>query len=277
MPTANSARTDRAPFAGRVVAITGGAGDIGQALGRAFGRAGARIALLDLPGPRLEAAAAGLRALDVDALGLACDVTDPAACQDAVDAARSRLGPVDVLINNAGLSHRSRFTDTDPAVLRRVMEVNFFGAVHCTRAALPDLRTRGGTVVAVSSVAGFAPLVGRTGYAASKHALHGFFDSLRTELADEGVHVLVVCPSFVDTQFARTALNGAGERLQGPRALAGRPLSPDQVADAVVDAVARGKRQRLISPVAHASLWLSRLWPAAYDRVMRRAQREEFA
>ena len=188
---------------------------------------------------------------------------------------------MEVLINNAGLSHRSRFEETSTAVIRQVMEVNFFGAVHCTRAARPALRARRGTVVALSSVAGFAPLIGRTGYAASKHALHGFFNSLRTELTGDGgpagaVRVLVVCPGFVDTGFARRALDGQGGRLSGPRALAGRPLRPEQVAAAVLEGVRRGRRQRLISPVAHASLWVSRLAPGLYDRLMRRSQRAEF-
>jgi NAD(P)-dependent dehydrogenase (short-subunit alcohol dehydrogenase family) len=260
-----------------VAVITGGAGDIGRALGTAFAAAGYRVALLDLPGERLDAAAAALAAGDAQVLAVSCDVTDPGACQAAIDRVCARFGGVDVLVNNAGLSHRSRFEQTDDAVLRRVMEVNFFGSVHCTRAALPSVKSRKGTLVAISSVAGFAPLVGRTGYAASKHALHGFFDSLRTELAEDGVGVLIVCPSFVDTAFAQRALDGGGAKLSGPRALAGRQLTPAQVAESVVDAVRRRKRQRLVSPVAHASLWLSRLTPGLYDRLMKRSQRTEFS
>lgn len=254
---------------GAVVVITGGAGDIGAAVGRAYAARDGRVALLDLPGPRLDAAAA------TGAHTVPCDVTDPASCQAAIDAVAALWGRVDVVVLAAGTTHRSRFEATDAAVLRRVMEVNFWGSVHVTRAALPALRSARGTVVAISSVAGFAPLVGRTGYAASKHALHGFFDTLRTEVAPD-VHVLVVCPSFVDTAFATRAMDGAGRPLSGPRAIAGRPLTADEVASAIVDAVARGQRLRLVSPVARASFWLSRLAPALYDRVMRRAQRAEF-
>ena len=108
---------------------------------------------------------------------------------------------------------------TEPAVIRRVMEVNFFGAVHCTRAALGDLVRTRGLIVAISSVAGFSPLIARTGYAASKHALHGFFDSLRTELVDSGVDALLVCPAFIATGIERNALgaDGAPAAFRSPR------------------------------------------------------------
>ncbi len=258
-----------------VVVITGGAGDIGRALARAWVERGAHVALLDVDGSRLAAARDDVGPHD-RVLAVECDVTDHAACEAAVARVIDRWGGIDVLVNNAGLSHRSLFADTDLAVLRRVVEVNLFGAIHCTRAALEHVRRRRGTLVAISSVAGYAPLVGRTGYAASKHALHGFFDSLRTEIERDGVGVLIVCPAFVDTGFAGRALDGGGGVLSGPRALAGRALTPDRVAQAVVDAVRRRRRRRLISPVAHASLWLSRLVPSLYDRAMRRSQREEF-
>ena len=276
-PAARPSRSSERPVPPdppQVVAITGGAGDIGRAIAAAYLRRGARVALLDLPGERLDAAAQGLAAPDRVA-ALPCDITDPAACDRAIAAIEARFSGLDVLVNNAGLTQRSRFEDTAPDVIRRVIEVNLFGAMNCTRAALPALRRRRGTVAAISSVAGFAPLVGRTAYAASKHALHGFFDSLRTEGAPD-VHVLLVCPSFVSTGFEGRAMGPDGRPLSGPRATIGRKLTPAEVADAVVDAVSRGQRQRLVSPVAHASFWLSRVAPGLYDRLMRRSQRAEF-
>ena len=150
------------------------------------------------------------------------------------------------------------------------MEVNFFGSVHCTAAALPSLRERGGMVVVMSSVAGFAPLWGRTGYAASKHALHGFFDSLRTEV--EEIDVLVVCPSFTDTDMRAAALDGDGEPRGRAAATVGKVLMPDDVARAVVRGTRRRQRELLLSPIARASRWLSWLWPQAYVRLMKRNQ-----
>lgn len=256
--------------------ITGGGGGLGRAMALAFARAGDRVSLLDRDAGLLAEAAGELSAAGHEVATHACDVTDPAACEAAMLAVERAAGAIDVLVNNAGVTHRSLFADTDTAVLRKVMEVNLFGAVHCTRAALPALLRSRGVIVAVSSVAGFAPLLGRTGYAASKHALHGFFGSLRTELVEAGVSVLIVCPSFVDTPLDRRAMAGDGAPITGPRALAGRPLRPDQVADAVLRAVARRRRLLPVSPVAWASLWLSRLLPAVYDRVMLRSQRGEF-
>ncbi len=259
------------PAPERVVVITGAAGGIGRALAQAFAARGDKVALLDLDAGALE----GL-ALRLGGLALVCDVTDPAACEAAIAEVERRWGGVDVLVNNAGISHRSRFADTSPEVLRRVMEVNFFGSVNCTRAALPALRRRRGVVVAISSVAGFAPLVGRTAYAASKHALHGFFDSLRTELRGE-VAVALVCPSFVDTPLDQSALDGEGKRLGRARPSVGRFLSPDEVAAVVLDAVDHRSRRRLVSPIAHLSWWVSRLAPSVYDRLMLRSQRADSA
>ncbi|MCX8006445.1 MAG: SDR family oxidoreductase, partial [Burkholderiaceae bacterium] len=178
-----------------------------------FAAAGARVAVLDRDGDAVDRMAGELVA-GAGGIALPCDVTDPAACGEAIAAVAARYGGIDVLVNNAGISHRSAFATTSPGVIRRVMEVNFFGAMHCTQAALPHLVASRGAIVVVSSVAGFAPLIGRTGYAASKHALHGFFASLRTELAPAGVTVTLVCPSFVATGIDRNALGGDGNPVR---------------------------------------------------------------
>jgi NAD(P)-dependent dehydrogenase (short-subunit alcohol dehydrogenase family) len=164
-------------YRGRTVLVTGAAGGLGSALCRAFGRQGARIAALDRDAQRLQALVAALRADGVEAMALACDITDEAECRAAI----ASVGAIDVLVNNAGISARALLRDTAPDVIRRVMAVNFFGAVNATQAALESLVARRGQVVVISSIAGFSPLVGRTAYSASKHALHGFFDSLRSE------------------------------------------------------------------------------------------------
>jgi NAD(P)-dependent dehydrogenase (short-subunit alcohol dehydrogenase family) len=142
----------------------------------------------------------------------------------------AHFGALDGLVNNAGISHRSLFQDTDPAVIRRVMEVNFFGAMQMTHAALPHLLQTRGMVTAISSVAGYAPLLGRTGYAASKHALHGFFDSLRTEVEERGVGVTLVCPSFIATGIGGAALGGQGTSPTSARITTGGESSPDDIA-----------------------------------------------
>ena len=259
----------------RVVVVTGAAGGIGRALALACAARGDRVALLDLDHGALARVAYEVEAAGGAALPMVCDVTDGEGCEAALRQVERTWGRVDVLVCNAGISHRSVFAETDPAVLRQVMEVNFFGAVNCTRAALAALRRSGGTIAVLSSVAGFAPLVGRTAYAASKHALHGFFDSLRTELRGE-VCVVLVCPSFVNTAIDRNAVDGDGVQIDRRRPAVGKMLQPADVAAQLLDAVDRGDRQRLVSPVAHLSLWVSRLAPSLYDRIMLRSQRAEF-
>jgi NAD(P)-dependent dehydrogenase (short-subunit alcohol dehydrogenase family) len=187
--------------------------------------------------------------------------------------ASARFGSIDVLINNAGIAHRSAFADTQVDVLRRVMDVNFFGAVHCTHAAIASLRQRKGLVIAVSSVAGFSPLIGRTGYAASKHALHGFFDSLRTEVQDDGVDVLIVCPSFIDTGIDRAALGADGQPAAQARKTTGQTTQPAEVAR---HPAPQHRRQLLLfSFTAKAAWWLSRLWPTRYAAIMKRRLQTE--
>ncbi len=256
-----------------VVLITGAAGGLGGALAEAYARDGAELVLADID----EAGIDTLASRCPGALVAAADIRDRAACEALVAAALERFGRLDVLIHNAGLTHRSAFRDTDLEVIRRVFEVNFFAAVQLTAAALPHLLANRGTIVVVSSVAGVAPLIGRTGYAASKHALHGFFDTLRTEHAADGLGVVIVCPSFIDTGFSQRALDASGGRVRRQRANVGRLLRPGQVAEAVVAAVRRRRRLVLVSPVAHASMWLHRLAPALYERLMRRSQRAELS
>ena len=263
---------------GRSVVLTGAAGGIGSALAQALVRAGDRVALLDLDQGAVDGLGAELQAAGGEVLALRCDVTDPASCAAAIGTAKSAWGGVDVLINNAGISHRSRFVDTDPAVLRKVMEVNLFGSIHCTRVALPSLAERGGQIVVLSSVAGFAPLVGRTGYCASKHALHGFFGALRTEVRGDGVGVLLVCPAFTDTGLAERALGGDGAPIGSGavRATAGRQLQPQELAAAILESIDKRRELLVIPAVSRASFWLSRVAPRTYERMMLRSQTDEF-
>ncbi len=264
-------------FRGKVVVITGAAGGLGSALCQRFGAAGAAIVALDRDASALPGLLARLQAAGIEAAAEPCDVGCEADCRRAVARAVQRFGGVDVLINNAGITHRSAFARTRPEVIERVMAVNFLGAMYCTHAALETLLARRGMIVVVSSVAGFAPLIARTGYAASKHALHGFFGSLRTEVEPHGLKVLLVCPSFIDTGIERNALAGDGAPARHPQSIVGARATPQAVAGKIFVAAARERRLLLPDAVSRASWWLSRLAPQWFDRAMAKKLRREMA
>ena len=260
-------------FTGKAVLITGAAGGLGAALCHRFAATGARIAAMDRDRERLDALMASLPA---GSLAIAGDLTDAAVCQDAVRQTVTRFGTLDGLVNNAGISHRSLLADTDPAVIRRVMEVNFFGTMQMTHAALPHLLASRGVVAAISSVAGYAPLLGRTGYSASKHALHGFFDTLRTEVEDRGVGVTLACPSFIATGIGSAALGGQGGTAAASRITAGGESQPEDIARRIVEAIASGRSLLLPDRTSRLAWWVRKCAPGFYARTMKRRVRAEF-
>jgi NAD(P)-dependent dehydrogenase (short-subunit alcohol dehydrogenase family) len=262
-------------FEGKVVVITGAAGGLGAALARRFARAGARLALLDLDQAAVEQAAMAFTAQQVPAVGLRCDVADPGQVAKAMEQVLERFGGVDVLINNAGIAVRAAFEHTHLAVFHKVMAVNFFGALYGTRAALPSLRRRRGLIITISSLAGFSPLLGRSGYAASKHALHGLFDSLRSELRGSGVGVLIVCPGFMTTGIGRSALDGDGSSCRHPQTTAGRPVTPQRVADQIFTAASKNKRLLVLTFIGRLGRFINKLSPTLYEWLMVRSMKAE--
>jgi NAD(P)-dependent dehydrogenase (short-subunit alcohol dehydrogenase family) len=254
----------------KVVVITGAASGIGQALAWRYARSGARLGLLDMDEAGLQKLRSDLETQGGEALAMNCEVTRQQDCQDAIHAVIERYGGIDILINNAGITHLSQFADTDAEVVRKVMDVNFFGAVHCTKAAVDALIVRRGLVVTISSVAGFSPLAGRCAYSASKHALHGLFGTLRSEQQKNGVGVMIVCPGFTRTAIEGSALGGSLGAAPAHRTVFGRSADPDQVADAIYRAARRRQRLLVLSPVGKLALVMSRLCPGLYERMMTR-------
>jgi len=167
-------------FKNKVIVVTGAASGIGAAICDRYAREGASLILLDIDEAAVKAAADKLKAGGVDAEGYRCDVAHEEDCTAVIEKVIEQRGGIDVLVNNAGITQRSAFVDTEISVYRKVMEVNFFGSLHCTKAAINSLIKRKGVIIVIESLAGVSPLLGRTGYCASKHALHGFFTSLRS-------------------------------------------------------------------------------------------------
>ena len=256
--------------------VTGASGGLGRALCGELLAAGARVSAVDIDGAALEAmrVADDSGRLRVQRL----DITDVAACNEAFEALRSHHGPIDLLVNNAGITHFSTVADVSVETVAQVMAVNFMGAVSCTKAALPDLIARKGQVVVLSSVAGFAPLFGRCAYSASKHALHGFFETLRAETREHGMGVLIVCPSFIATQpsgvEAKSVYAGAA-RPGSAMATVGEVISPEQAAREIMFAILQRRSQLLVGRIAKQSYWARRLWPRLYDAIMIRRARSE--
>jgi NAD(P)-dependent dehydrogenase (short-subunit alcohol dehydrogenase family) len=260
---------------GKVVVITGAVGGIGKALCHRFGRAGARLGLADIDGEGVDLLCRELETEGLECLGLPLNVADEEACRKAMTDVADHFGCIDVLINNAGITHRSAFCDTETKVYRRVMDVNYFGSINCTKAALDELVRSRGLIVVTSSVAGFAPLLGRTGYAASKHALHGLFGSLRSELKSSGVAVTIVCPGFTATDIDKHALDADGRPTKHPQSTVGKAASPVIVADEIFRAAVKRKRLLVLSGVGRLSRLMTRFCPALYERIMERSLRAE--
>ena len=253
-------------FERKVVLVTGACAGIGRALAQRFAQAGARLVLLDLDQAALDSLAQHLRDHhNVEVLALRCDVAEAAAVEAAVALAVEQFGGIDLLINNAGITHRSRFADTDLAVFQRIMQVNYFGALHCTRAALPSLLARRGQIVVLSSLSGFAPMLDRSAYNASKHALHGLFETLRLELAGSGVNVMLVCPGFTATDIRKKALVGDGSVTAQPIPFVGKVNAPQDTAEAIYRAAVRRKRLLIHSNVNWLARLLARLSPRLFE------------
>ena len=255
-------------FTHKTIAITGAAGGLGTALCEVFGESGARIAALDLNETALQELEKDLTAKGIACLTQVCNVTQPEACELAIKAVTKKWGGIDVLINNAGITYINDYVNSTPDMVRKVMEVNFFGSVNCTHYALPSIIGRKGLIVTISSVSGFAPLVGRTGYAASKHALHGFFETLRVELKSQGVDVLMVCPAYINTNIRQNAPQANTQTGYRTDFNADKSASPRAIAEQILYAAQKRKRSLITHRTGKVAYWLYHLFPSLYDRIM---------
>ena len=245
----------------RTVWITGASSGIGRALAHRYARDGARLVLSARRVHLLESLRAELPpSTDVRLEPL--DLTDLTAIQRSARAVLAWSGGVDVLVNNAGVSHRSHILDTDEQVEQHMMAVNYFGPVALTRAVARDMVRRGrGRVVNVSSVTGYVATPGKAAYAASKHALRGWSDALRAELYPFGVTVTVVCPGFVRTDIGRSALDGSGAPMAVDDPAVHKGMPPEAAAERIFQAARRGRREVQFGGLEVLTIYLKRFTP----------------
>jgi short-subunit dehydrogenase len=253
----------------KVVIITGASSGIGKSLSYEFARRGANLVLgarqyvtLCQIGEDLE------KQFGIKAVAVGCDVTSEADCATLVQQAIITFGRIDVLINNAGISMRALFKDVDLGVLKSLMDVNFWGTVYCTKYALPELLKAKGSVVGVSSIAGYKGLPGRTGYSASKFAMNGFLDSLRVENLKTGVHVMTACPGFTASNIRNTALDKDGSQ-QGESSLDEQSMmTSEEVATIIADGVEKRSRTLIMTGQGKLTVLLNKLVPGVLDKLV---------
>ncbi len=259
----------------RVIIITGASSGIGKALAFTFGNAGAQIVITGRNEANLQTVSAELTQAGINNLPVVADVAIEADCKRVVDEAMARHGKIDVLINNAGISMRALFADLDLEVIRQVMDTNFYGTVYMTKYALPYIIATQGSVVGISSIAGYRGLPARTGYSASKFAMQGFLEALRTELLPQKVHVLVACPGFTESNIRKVALNKDGKgQGESPREEA-KMMTSERVAQYILQAVKHRKRDLVLTTQGKLTVFLNKWFPKWMDKMVFKTMAKE--
>ena len=253
-------------FKDKVVIITGASSGIGKALAMEFAGMGAKIVMAARNEKRLNEAMEDVKAVGAEVIGVSTDVSVEEDCKLLIDKAVEKFSAIDILINNAGISMRAVFEDTELDVLKRLMDINFWGTVYCTKFALPYLLKSKGSVVGVSSIAGYKGLPGRTGYSSSKFAIHGFLETLRIENMKKDLHVLIACPGFTASNIRNTALNEKGE-MQGesPRD-EGKMMSAEEVARHIARAISKRKDRLTLTFQGKRTVLLNKFFPKFFDK-----------
>ena len=252
----------------KIVIVTGASSGIGKATALRFAQKGAHLVLAARSVANLNILSEQLTPFGVEVLIVPTDVSKEADCKNLMDKALEKFGRIDVLVNNAGISMRAAFADIELDVLKKVMDVNFWGTVFCTRYAMASILKSKGSIVGVSSIAGYKGLPGRTGYSSSKFAMHGFLESVRIENLKNGIHVLIACPGFTASNIRNTALDANGS-VQGetPRDEQ-KMMQPEEVAKAMVAAVEKRKDRLTLTANGKLTVFLIKFFPKMVDKLV---------
>lgn len=252
----------------KVVIVTGASSGIGKALVYELAHQGAKLAIASRNIEELLNIEQDLKKQGAEILPVRTDVTKELACKELIEQTYAYFGRIDVLINNAGISMRALLEDLETSVLHKVMDVNFWGTVYCTKYALPYLLQSKGSLVGIISIAGFIGLPGRTGYAASKFAVRGFLNTVRIENRKKGLHVLVAAPGFTASNIRKTALNANGRQQGESPRNEGNMMTAEQCSAIIVKGIRKRKREIIMTFVeGKLAVFLSKWWPTLVDKL----------
>jgi len=259
----------------KVILITGGSSGIGRALAESFGKRGAKIVITGRNIQTLNETVDALKKNNIEISAIVADASIEADAVKMVNETVRRYGGIDVLVNNAGITMRAILEDVDLNVIRQVMNINFWGCVYASKYALPYILKNKGSVVGISSIAGKRGLPGRTGYSASKFAMEGFLESLRTEVLHQGVHVLTACPGFTTSNIRNSALSKDG-KVQGesPRDEE-KMMTSEEVAEAIYKAVVKRKRDLVLTSQGIMTVFMNKWLPGMMDKIVYNVMKKE--
>jgi short-subunit dehydrogenase len=259
----------------KVVIITGGSSGIGKALAEVFGKNGSKVLITGRNKADLDLAVADLKQKNILVESFVADVSIENDNKRMAAEAMRLFGKIDVLINNAGITMRALFNELDLNVVKRVMDINFYGVLYATHACLPEIMKNKGSVIGISSIAGFRGLPERTGYCASKFALNGFLEVLRTEMLYKDVHVLTAAPGFTATNIRKKALTKDGSAQgESPRDEE-KEMTAEECAAYVYNATVKRKNFLILTTQGKAAVWLNRFFPRLADKLVYKTMEKE--
>jgi short-subunit dehydrogenase len=255
-------------FSNKVVIVTGGTDGIGKALVDRLMAEGARVATCARSQDKLYTLQTQYPGKSLHTV--VADVSRYEDCEKLINSTLQNFGTIDVVINNAGVSMRALVEEMDISVIRKVMDVNFYGAVYITKLALPHIIRNKGTIVGISSIAGYRGLPGRSGYSASKFALQGWLEALRTELLDSGVNVMWVCPGFTTSNIRNAALNKDGNHQGESPMDEGKMMSAEECAGHILQAIQKRKRTLVLTFTGKRTVFMNKFFPSLTDKMVRK-------
>jgi len=250
----------------KVVIITGASSGIGLAAAREFAAEGAKLVLAARNSDRLKEIETEL-SLITEVLPVKADVSLEEDCINLIEHAVARFGRIDILVNNAGISMRAMFKDLDLNVIRRLMDVNFWGTVYCTKYALPHILKTEGSVIGVISIAGFKGLPARTGYSASKFAIYGFLDTLRVEHLKDNLHVMIFAPGFTASNIRESALVADGSHQGETPRDENKMMTAQECAKHLIKGIKKRKAQVILTFIGKLTVLLNKFFPRLVDRL----------